>query len=172
MRETRKKVTAVEIYSPSCTHSHNVDGTTLYRCSLSCLPSRYGKQAGEWEAISDTVEGLTNSRGPIWTVSPAAQHHTHSGTSVDPWDMRHCVNKTCLCKSVCTSVYYQGALADTGYSCAVSQLRRIQEGLLLTLGTVTTAALGELEALVALMVSLNSVKKKKKKGFRRLTILP
>lgn len=52
--------------------------------------------------------------------------------------MGHSINKMCLHEPVCTSARYQGALADTGLPSAISQLRRIQEGLLLTPGGTTT----------------------------------
>lgn len=52
--------------------------------------------------------------------------------------MGHSINKTCLHEPVCTSACSQGALADTGLPSAISQLRRIQEGPLLTPGSTTT----------------------------------
>lgn len=86
--------------------------------------------------------------------------------------MGHSINKTCLHEPVCTSACYQGALADTRYCSAISQLRRIQEGLLLALlalGGTTAGGCDMFKVLVILMLRFNCVKKKK---FEGLSVLP
>lgn len=84
-------------------------------------------------------------------------HSTHVGTSAHLWDTGHSINKTCFHEPVCTSACYQGALADTRYPSAICQLRRIWEGLLLTLGSTTTGGCDMFKVLVILMLRFNCV---------------
>lgn len=125
-------------------------------CKLSWVP-RYEEQEGEGSLlISSRAIG---AQRPMWSHFCLQHSNTQADTSVDLWDTGHLVNKACFLNSVCTSAHCHRALADTGHPSAICQLWRILEGLLLTFGGVTVVALGALQVLLSLMVSLSSFNK-------------